>query len=105
MTGNREGVDFETKRWVWGTDIEQPRFLHLAIRIKDVDKSVRFYVEGLGMKLIDRIVIAPRRVTTVFVGYSDYASGGLIELAHYWDDAGPRSEDCAFGHISVGVPD
>lgn len=100
-----KAVDFETKRFIWGTDVGQPRLLHLALRVNDLEAAVRFYVEGLGMKLVDRITIGPGRMTAVFVGYSDYDAGGLIELCDYWDDEGPYTHGTGFGHISVGVGD
>jgi lactoylglutathione lyase len=102
---NETFADFETKRWIWGTDITQPRMLHLALRVTDLDRAARFYVDGLGMKILDRIRIGPRKVNIVFVGYGDYGVGGLIELAYYEDDTAPRTHGTGYDHMSVGVSD
>jgi lactoylglutathione lyase len=104
MSSDISAVDFETRRWIWGTDVTEPRLLHIAIRVRDIEPALRFYVDGLGMKLIDRINIGPRRVTVVFVGYNEYSDGALVELARYWDDDVPYTHGTGFGHISIGVP-
>jgi catechol 2,3-dioxygenase-like lactoylglutathione lyase family enzyme len=43
------------KSWIAALDADGPQFLHAAFRIKDVEAVLRFYVGGLGMKLLDRI--------------------------------------------------
>jgi lactoylglutathione lyase len=98
-------TDFETTRLIWGTDVAKPRLLHLALRVADIDAATRFYVEGLEMRVLDRIYITPAKMTAVFVGYGDYASGGLIELCRYWEDELPYTHGTGFGHISIGVAD
>jgi len=103
---NANEVDFETRRWIWGRDIVEPRLLHVALRTTDIDRSLHFYVDGLGMKLMDRISIGPNRATVAFVGFGDdYRAGGFIELAHYADHEGPYTHGTGFHHISIGVPD
>lgn len=102
---DKTAVDFETKRFIWGEDKDEPRLLHLALRVHDLERAVQFYVEGLGMKLIDRINIGAGNMTAVFVGYGDYDSGGLIELCDFWNDSEPYTHGTGFGHISVGVGD
>lgn len=101
-------VDFRERLWMWGEDIDEPRFLHVALRIKDPERSLRFYVDGCGLKLFDRINITPVGATVLFVGFDgdDYRSGGMIELASY-ADAGdePYTHGTGFHHISFGVPD
>jgi lactoylglutathione lyase len=105
MDGDPSTVNFEAKRFIWGVDLDKPRMLHLAIRVAEIDRSVRFYVDGLGMKLVDRIFITPANMTAVFVGYGDYEAGGLIELCRYWNEDGPYTHGTGFHHISVGVED
>ena len=46
-------VDFRERLWMWGEDVDQPRFLHVALRIKDPERSLRFYIDGCGLKLFD----------------------------------------------------
>ena len=98
-------ADFEDKRWIWGTDIAQPRMLHLALRVTDLERAVRFYTDGLGMKVLDRIRIGPRKVNLAFVGFGDYGAGGLIELARYDEDTTSRTHGTGFDHLSIGVSD
>lgn len=105
MQTDKEAVDFEERRFMWGTDRSRPRLLHLALRVQDLERSVRFYVEGLEMTLFDRITIGPGKMTAVFVGYDDYERGGLIELCDYWEESGPYTQGSGFGHISIGTGD
>jgi lactoylglutathione lyase len=98
-------VDVRDRRVIWGADVAEPRLLHVAIRIADIERSLRFYVDGLGMKLHDRINIEPLNITAVFVGYGDYRAGGLIELSRHWADEAPYTHGTGFNHISIGVPD
>ena len=96
-------VDFTQRRFIWGTDKTEPRLLHLALRVRSLERSIGFYVEGLGMKLLDRISLPPGKLTAAFVGYDDYDRGGLIELCEQWEDSGPYTHGTGFGHISIGV--
>lgn len=96
-------VSFEERRFIWGTDNPRPRLLHLALNVHNLERSIRFYVDGLGMKLLDRISLPPGKMTAAFVGYGDYDQGGLIELCERWDDKGPFTHGTGFGHISVGT--
>ena len=96
---------FDPKLWVWGARDESPRFLHTMIRVKDFEASMRFYVDGLGMTVLDRFDVPVRRSTGVFLGFADYAAGGLLELAQNWDAEGPYSHGTGYGHIAIGVPD
>jgi len=75
-------------------------------RVKDLDKALKFYVDGVGMKpLGERFDVPVRRVSAIFIGFEDYASGGCLELVHSWDQEEPYSHGTGYGHISVGVPD
>lgn len=98
-------VDYTQRRFIWGTDKTEPRFLHLALRVQSLERSIRFYVEGLGMKLFDRINLPPGKTTAAFVGYTDYDRGGLIELCELWENDEAYTQGTGFGHISIGVGD
>lgn len=105
QTADKPVVDFTERRFIWGTDKTEPRFLHLALRVQDLERSICFYVEGLGMTLFDRISLAPGKTTAAFVGYTDYERGGLIELCELWENEEAYTHGTGFGHISIGVGD
>jgi lactoylglutathione lyase len=97
--------DFDARLWVWGADARAPRILHSMVRVKDVDTSLRFYLEGLGMKLLGRFDVESRRSTGVFIGFGDYDAGGVLELVDKWDDTGGYTHGTGYGHLAIGVPD
>ncbi len=80
------------------------RLLHTMIRVNDLDESLRFYCDRLGMRLLRKHDYPGGRFTLAFVGYGDEATGSVIELTHNWDthryDVGS-----GFGHLAIGVPD
>jgi lactoylglutathione lyase len=80
------------------------RLLHTMIRVGHLDRSIRFYTEVLGMKLLRRKDYPDGRFTLAFVGYGDESENAVIELTHNWDT---RSYDLGngFGHIALGMPD
>lgn len=72
------------------------------IRVGDLDRSLRFYTELLGMQLLRRKDYPGGRFTLAFVGYGDERENAVIELTHNWDTA--RYEiGSGFGHIAIGV--
>ncbi|MBS0560502.1 MAG: lactoylglutathione lyase [Proteobacteria bacterium] len=80
------------------------RFLHTMIRVGDLDRSVKFYTELLGMKEIRRRDVPEGKYTLAFLGYGPEETNALIELTYNY---GVTSYDqgTAFGHLAVGVPD
>src|SRR5690348_10159955 len=81
------------------------RFLHTMLRVKDLDKSLQFYTEQLGMKLLRKRDYPTGKFTLAFVGYGDEASSTVIELTHNWDQKEPYALGTAFGHLAIGVRD
>ncbi|MDX8407120.1 MAG: lactoylglutathione lyase [Mariprofundaceae bacterium] len=80
------------------------RILHTMIRVGDLDASIRFYTEVLGMKLLRRKDYPEGRFTLAFVGYADESESAVIELTHNWDtDAYDLGN--GFGHVAIGVDD
>jgi lactoylglutathione lyase len=73
-------------------------------RVGDLDRSIAFYTEVLGMRLLRRQDYPEGRFTLAFVGYQDEAEGAVIELTHNWDVTAYEIGN-AFGHIAVSVPD
>jgi lactoylglutathione lyase len=80
------------------------RILHTMIRVGDLERSIRFYTEVLGMKLLRRTDYPEGRFTNAFVGYGDEAREAVIELTHNWDI---RAYDLGtgFGHVAIEVED
>src|SRR5262249_45480254 len=83
----------------------QARLLHTMIRVKDLDASLKFYTELLGMKLLRKRDYPTGKFTLAFVGYGDETDSTVIELTHNWDQKEPYQLGTAFGHLAVGVPD
>ena len=83
----------------------QARLLHTMIRVKDLDKSLHFYNELLGMKLLRKRDYPTGKFTLAFVGYGEETDSTVIELTHNWDQAEPYALGSAFGHLAIGVPD
>ena len=80
------------------------RILHTMIRVGDLDRSIRFYTEVLGMQLLRRKDYPDGKFTLAFVGYGSEEDGAVIELTHNWGV--DRYElGTGFGHIAVAVPD
>lgn len=80
------------------------RILHTMIRVGDLERSIAFYTEVLGMRLLRRKDYPEGRFTLAFVGYEDESEASAIELTHNWDTTRYEMGN-AFGHIAVGVDD
>jgi lactoylglutathione lyase len=80
------------------------RLLHTMIRSGDLDRSIAFYTEVLGMTLLRRKDYPEGKFTLAFVGYGDEASNSVIELTYNW---GVSSYELgtAFGHLAIEVDD
>jgi lactoylglutathione lyase len=80
------------------------RLLHTMLRVGDLDRSIAFYTEMLGMKLLRREDFPDGKFTLAFVGYTDERDGAVIELTHNWDT--PSYDlGTGFGHLAVEVDD
>ncbi len=80
------------------------RILHTMLRVGDLDRSLAFYCEVLGMRLLRRNDYPEGKFTLAFVGYQDESEGAVIELTHNWGV--DRYElGTAYGHIALAVPD
>ncbi|MCL6557036.1 MAG: lactoylglutathione lyase [Burkholderiales bacterium] len=80
------------------------RILHTMIRVGDLDRSIRFYTEVLGMKLLRRKDYPEGKFTLAFVGYGDESEQAVLELTYNW---GVDHYDLGngFGHIAIEVED
>ena len=80
------------------------RILHTMLRVGNLDASIAFYTDVLGMRLLRRKDYPDGKFTLAFIGYEDESTGAVIELTHNWGvDSYERGT--GFGHIAVEVPD
>lgn len=80
------------------------RFLHTMLRVGDLEKSLAFYCDVLGMKLLRRKDYPGGEFTLAFVGYGDEADHTVLELTHNWGVDSYNLGD-GYGHIALGVED
>jgi lactoylglutathione lyase len=80
------------------------RILHTMLRVGNLDKSLAFYTQVLGMKLLRRKEYPDGRFTLAFVGYQDEADGAVLELTHNWDTPSYNLGE-GYGHIAIEVGD
>ena len=80
------------------------RLLHTMIRVGDLQRSIDFYTQVLGMRLLRQKEYPSGRFTNAFVGYDDESRTAVLELTHNWDT---KSYDMGsgFGHVAVEVED
>ena len=78
------------------------RLLHTMIRVGDLDRSINFYTEVLGMELLRRHDYPDGQFTLAFVGYGPETEGAVIELTYNY---GVERYDLGggFGHIALEV--
>ena len=86
-------------------DADKSRLLHTMIRVRDLDASLNFYTNQLGMKLLRKRDYPSGKFTLAFVGYGDETNSTVIELTHNWGQAEPYNLGSAFGHLAIAVPD
>ncbi len=80
------------------------RVLHTMLRVGDLDRSIKFYTDVLGMKLLRRKDYPDGKFTLAFVGYGPETEHAVVELTYNW---GTDKYDLgnAFGHIALEVDD
>jgi len=80
------------------------RILHTMIRCGNLDQSIDFYTNVLGMKLLRRKDYPEGKFTLAFIGYGDESEQAAIELTHNW---GTERYDMGsgFGHVAIEVDD
>lgn len=80
------------------------RLLHTMIRVGDLNRSIAFYTEVLGMKLLRQKDYPEGKFSLAFVGYQDESEGAVLELTYNW---GVDRYDLGsgYGHIALEVAD
>ncbi|MEE9156969.1 MAG: lactoylglutathione lyase [Gammaproteobacteria bacterium] len=80
------------------------RIMHTILRVGDMDRSIHFYTQVLGMKVLRKQEYPDNQFTLAFVGYGDEADHAVLELTYNWDQDRYEMGD-AYGHIAIGVDD
>ncbi len=81
------------------------RVLHTMMRVQDLERSLAFYTDIIGMQVLRRQDYPGGRFTLAFVGYGPEESHTVLELTHNWDQSEPYSQGDAWGHIALAVSD
>ena len=80
------------------------RILHAMLRVGDLENSIEFYSQVLGMRVLRRKDYPEGRFTLAFVGYQNESDATAIELTHNWDTK-EYDLGAGFGHIAIEVDD
>ncbi|MBL9008460.1 MAG: lactoylglutathione lyase [Myxococcales bacterium] len=80
------------------------RLLHTMLRVNNLDESLAFYCDALGMKLLRRKDYPAGEFTLAFVGYGEEEDQTVLELTHNWGTS-KYELGTAFGHLAIGVTD
>ncbi|SDY13696.1 lactoylglutathione lyase [Acinetobacter kyonggiensis] len=80
------------------------RMLHTMLRVGNLEQSLAFYTEVLGMTLLRKRDYEEGRFTLAFVGYGDEKNHTVLELTHNWDTTSYELGN-AYGHIAIAVDD
>lgn len=80
------------------------RLLHTMLRVRNLDDSIRFYTEVLGMRLLRQKDYPAGEFTLAFLGYGDEQDHTVLELTHNWG-AHEYELGTGFGHLAIEVPD
>ena len=80
------------------------RLLHTMLRVVDLNKSIEFYTDILGMRLLRKKDYPEGKFTLAFLGYGDESQHTAIELTHNWET---KAYDMGngFGHLAIEVED
>lgn len=93
-----------------GCERGKVKYLHTMVRVRDIEESLSFYRDALGLEEMERYEVPTGRFSLVFLAApqdSDAARAGrspMIELTHNWDDQA-QTEGRNFGHVAFGVED
>lgn len=80
------------------------RILHTMIRVGDLDRSLDFYTNILGMHLLRRKDYPDGKFTLAFVGYGPETEQAALELTHNWETSSYDLGD-GYGHVALEVDD
>lgn len=96
--------DLETSISTVSPSIAPNRILFAMLRVSDIDTSIAFYRDMLGMTELGRETFTDAKFTAVYMGYGDAAENTVLELTHNWENDG-YEHGTAFGNVSLAVKD
>ena len=80
------------------------RMLHTMLRVGDLQRSIKFYTDVMGMQMLRTTDRPDQKYSLAFVGYDAEDKASVLELTYnYGVDKYVQGD--AFGHIAIGVPD
>ncbi|WP_419904790.1 lactoylglutathione lyase [Kiloniella sp.] len=80
------------------------RILYTMVRVTNLERSIAFYRDALGMRELRRETFSDARFTLVFIGYGDEASNAVLELTYNWD-TDTYEHGNGYGHVALEVED
>ena len=80
------------------------RILHTMLRVGDLERSIKFYQEVLGMRLLRTSENPEYQYSLAFLGYDDEDKASVLELTYNWG-VSEYELGTAYGHIAIGVDD
>jgi lactoylglutathione lyase len=81
------------------------RLLHTMLRVADLDRSMAFYCDVLGMRELRRFDFPAQRFSLVYIGYGDDRADSVVELTWNWDASEAYTHGTGYGHLGIGVAD
>ncbi len=80
------------------------RLLHTMLRVGDLDRSIEFYTEVLGMELLRKTDFPDGKFTLAFLGYGPESEQTALELTHNWE-TDSYELGTGYGHIAIETDD
>ena len=81
------------------------RLAHTMMRVQNLELSLKFYCDILGMKVLRKTDYPDGKFTNTFIGYGPETEYPTLELTYNWDQAEPYEKGNGWGHICVETPD
>ncbi len=94
------GSELDTTASPW-----KPRLAHVMLRVKDLDRSLEFYVGALGMRILRQKEYPDGQFTNTFLAYGPEAEFPAIELTYNWGRQEPYDLGNGYGHVCLDVDD
>ena len=84
-------------------DASSFRLLHAMLRVSDMDRSVEFYTQHLGMSVLERREHKKNQFSQAYLGYGDGFAQMTLELVFNWSREEPYAKGESFGHLAIAV--